>query len=84
MHVLEHILIHVATVLYGDFEWDDAKAASNQAKHGVSFEEAVTALVDPNAVFLADDSADEARLVAHRHVDARPRAVRRSRRTRRA
>lgn len=62
--MLEHILLHVATILCGDFEWDDAKAASNQAKHGVSFEEAVTALVDPNAVFLADDSADEARLVA--------------------
>jgi uncharacterized protein len=62
--VLEHILCHVATVLYGDFEWDDEKAAFNQAKHGVSFEEAATALVDPNALFLADDSADEDRLVA--------------------
>jgi hypothetical protein len=24
------------------FEWDEAKAAENQRKHGVSFEEAVT------------------------------------------
>jgi uncharacterized DUF497 family protein len=54
----------VATTVYGDFEWDDAKAAANLAKHGVSFEEAVTAIVDPNALFLADDSADEQRLVA--------------------
>jgi len=54
----------VATVVYGDFEWDDAKAASNLTKHGISFEEAVTAVVDPNAVFLADDSGSEQRLVA--------------------
>ena len=25
----------VARVIDGDFEWDDAKAASNLAKHGV-------------------------------------------------
>ena len=54
----------MATVVYGDFEWDDAKAASNLTKHGISFEEAVTAVVDPNAVFLADDSGSEQRLVA--------------------
>jgi len=54
----------VATVVYGDFEWDEAKAATNLAKHGVSFEEAVTAVVDPKAVFFADDAADEQRLVA--------------------
>ena len=54
----------MATIVYGDFEWDDAKAASNLVKHGVSFEEAATAVVDPNALFLADDSADEQRLVA--------------------
>jgi len=29
------------------FEWDQAKAADNVAKHGVSFEEAATALRDP-------------------------------------
>jgi len=33
----------VRTVVHGDFEWDEAKAASNAAKHGVSFEEAVSA-----------------------------------------
>ena len=41
----------MATILFGDFEWDDAKAASNLAKHGVSFEDAAVALLeDPNAV----------------------------------
>ena len=54
----------MATIVYGDFEWDDAKAAANRAKHGISFEEAATAVVDPNAVFLADDSGNEQRLVA--------------------
>lgn len=33
----------MATIVYGDFEWDDAKAATNLTKHGISFEEAVTA-----------------------------------------
>ena len=37
----------MATVLYGDFEWDDRKAWSNLAKHGVSFEEASTVFADP-------------------------------------
>jgi uncharacterized DUF497 family protein len=34
----------VVTVVHGDFEWDDAKAESNLAKHGVAFEEAVLAM----------------------------------------
>jgi uncharacterized DUF497 family protein len=29
------------------FDWDPRKARSNQRKHGVSFEEAATAFVDP-------------------------------------
>jgi len=29
------------------FEWDEAKAAANLAKHGVSFEEAATIFDDP-------------------------------------
>jgi len=29
------------------FEWDDAKNASNQRKHGVSFEEAAEVFLDP-------------------------------------
>ncbi|MBV9924415.1 MAG: BrnT family toxin [Acidobacteria bacterium] len=31
------------------FEWDDAKAAANLRKHGVSFEEAAEVFCDPNA-----------------------------------
>lgn len=34
-------------MVHGDFEWDDAKAESNLAKHGVAFEEAVLAMKDP-------------------------------------
>ena len=37
----------MATVGYGDFEWDDDKAASNVVKHGVTFEEYW--VVDPSA-----------------------------------
>jgi hypothetical protein len=40
----------VATVVYAGFEWDDAKAEANERKHGVTFEEAATALVDPRAI----------------------------------
>ena len=36
------------------FEWDDRKAASNQAKHGVSFEQAITAFDDPYALVAPD------------------------------
>ena len=32
------------------FEWDAKKAALNLAKHGVPFEEACTALLDPNGL----------------------------------
>jgi uncharacterized DUF497 family protein len=38
-----------------EFEWDSAKAASNQAKHGVSFEEALTVFEDPLAVIFDDE-----------------------------
>jgi uncharacterized protein len=40
----------VPTVVYGDFEWDQAKAASNERKHRLTFEEAATAIVDPRAL----------------------------------
>jgi uncharacterized DUF497 family protein len=51
----------VATVRFGDFEWDDEKAAANLKKHGVSFEEATTAVADPGALFVADHSSSEDR-----------------------
>jgi len=46
-------------------EWDPAKAAANLRKHGVSFEEAATALADDLAVtgFDPDHSRGESRFV---------------------
>ncbi len=44
----------MATVAHGDFEWDSSKAASNVAKHDVTFEEAALALLDPLSLDLAD------------------------------
>ena len=69
----------VPTVVSGDFEWNDAKAASNLAKHGVSFDEAATALVDPAAVFL-DDGEHPDRVIAIGMFAAAPRPLRRPRR----
>jgi len=36
------------------FEWDPAKAEANLAKHGVSFEEAVTVFGDPLSLTIHD------------------------------
>jgi len=36
------------------FEWDDNKAESNAAKHGITFEEAVTVFADPDLLFTED------------------------------
>lgn len=38
----------------GRFEWDDEKAASNYAKHGVRFEAALDVFKDPFAIELID------------------------------
>ncbi len=43
----------MATVGFGNFEWDEDKARSNLEKHGVSFEEASSVFLDPH--FLATD-----------------------------
>ena len=45
------------------FEWDGRKALTNQLKHGVSFEEAMTVFSDPLARLFddSDHSANEAR-----------------------
>ena len=47
------------------FEWDDRKAAANQKKHGVSFEEARTVFLDEQARLIddPDHSEDEERFV---------------------
>ena len=39
-----------------EFEWDDAKAVENYAKHGISFEDARRVFDDPYAVDGVDDS----------------------------
>ena len=36
------------------FEWDPAKDSANQAKHGVSFQEAQLAFLDPSRVIARD------------------------------
>jgi len=43
-------------------EWDNGKAAANLRKHGVSFEEAVTALEDVLAVTYRDPDHSEEEL----------------------
>lgn len=45
----------MATVRFGDFEWDDQKAALNLAKHGVSFIDATYAFLDDAALDFADE-----------------------------
>jgi uncharacterized protein len=49
-----------------EFEWDDTKAASNLAKHGVNFREAMAVIGDPLALTMFDDehSDDEERWVS--------------------
>ncbi len=47
--------------MHVDIEWHPAKAVSNLKKHGVGFEEAATALLDPNALAQPDISSSEER-----------------------
>jgi uncharacterized DUF497 family protein len=50
--------------MHMEVEWNPAKATSNLRKHGVSFEEACTALLDPRALAMEDaDASDESRWV---------------------
>lgn len=47
-----------------NIEYDLAKAESNFRKHGVSFDEAATAILDENALVMEDvDSKDENRWI---------------------
>jgi uncharacterized protein len=48
----------MATVIVGDFEWDEEKEQANITKHGVGFAEAATAFADPMAVYLDNGSPD--------------------------
>jgi uncharacterized DUF497 family protein len=47
------------------FEWDPGKAASNAAKHGITFEEAKTVFFDDDALVIADPdhSQEEERFI---------------------
>jgi uncharacterized protein len=49
-----------------EFEWDEAKAASNLAKHGVDFNEVMSVFVDPRLMTRYDEehSDDEERWVS--------------------
>lgn len=42
-----------------NFEWDPKKARSNSRKHGVSFEEAITAFGDPLSLNMPDPDHSE-------------------------
>jgi uncharacterized DUF497 family protein len=44
--------------MHMEIEWDSDKAASNLKKHGVSFEEAATSLLDPAALAQEDSAAE--------------------------
>jgi uncharacterized DUF497 family protein len=46
------------------FEWDPNKAATNEVRRGISFDEASEVFYDPHAVILSDDehSWDELRM----------------------
>ena len=54
---------NVETVVYGEYEWDPAKAAANKRKHGVTFEEATTAFEDGRALTLPDSHEGEERFI---------------------
>jgi len=61
----------MATVVFGDFEWDSRKAASNARKHGVSFEEASTVFADTDYLLTADTSTPDRFLVVGTSAFAR-------------
>lgn len=41
------------------FEWDPNKSSTNKRKHGISFEEAQTVFLDPNARIIEDPDHSE-------------------------
>lgn len=50
--------------MHMEIEYDARKAESNLSKHGVGFEEAATALLDPQALAMEDVEAEgEARWI---------------------
>ena len=53
-----------------EFEWDDAKAADNLAKHSIDFADAMSVLLDPLAMTLfdSDHNEDEERWISLGHA----------------
>jgi len=53
------------------FDWDDAKEIANRKKHGISFEEAMTAFVDEHAQIYDDEehSNNEERFILIGHSE---------------
>ena len=49
----------MATTFEYHFEWDATKAASNQRKHGISFDQAATVFRDPLMVSIPDEEHNE-------------------------
>lgn len=49
----------MATVVFGDFEWDADNAERNLVKHGVSFEEATSVFLDIDYMLLIDPDQPE-------------------------
>jgi uncharacterized DUF497 family protein len=64
----------MATVVFGDFEWDDQKELANIAKHGVSFKEASTAFADKSYLLLEDPQGHVDRFVVL-GVSSKPRVL---------
>ena len=64
----------MSTVVFGAYEWDDEKDAANVTKHGVTFEEAATALEDARAVYV-DATADGEERVAAIGMSAKARVL---------
>lgn len=61
----------MSTVRVGDFEWDEAKARTNLRKHGVSFTDAVTVFLDPQAIDAPDLDEPERFVVVGRASSTR-------------
>lgn len=49
----------MTTVFDYHFEWDATKAASNQRKHGISFDLAATVFRDPSMISIPDEENSE-------------------------
>ena len=57
-----------------EFDWDENKAISNEQKHSVSFDEAITVFKDPFSITILDPdhSIDETRFIDLGHSDQQP------------